>query len=153
MIIKNYINVKLTDKGTTNNAISIIQIDAINLLIILSQSSREIANSLNKQGIFNILKRFLLLHEDIVFSNNDETIKNETNINETVKNSKLISIQIRILLLWRISIHYNLDISNFIPLCSEFHNTLMGLNSNGKYTKEVFYLLETLCKNNLPDDV
>lgn len=153
MIIKNYINVKLTDKGTTNNAISIIQIDAINLLIILSQSSREIANSLNKQGIFNILKRFLLLHEDIVFNNNDETIKNETNINETVKNSKLISIQIRILLLWRISIHYNLDISNFIPLCCEFHNTLMGLNSNGKYTKEVFYLLETLCKNNLPDDV
>lgn len=153
MIIKNYINVKLTDKLTTNNAISIIQIDAINLLIILSQSSREIANSLNKQGIFNILKRFLLLHEDIVFNNNDETIKNETNINETIKNSKLISIQIRILLLWRISIHYNLDISNFIPLCSEFHNTLMGLNNNGKYTKEVFYLLETLCKNNLPDDV
>lgn len=95
------------------------------------------------------MKRFLLLHEDIIFNNNN----NETVNNETVNNSKLISIQIRILLLWRISIHYNLDISNFIPLCSEFHNTLMGLNNNGKYTKEVFYLLETLCKNNLPDDV
>lgn len=110
---------------------------------------------MNKQGVFNILKRFLLLHENIVYQNNTKTSeeKEEEKVIKKNKNDQLKSIQIRILLLWRICLHYNIDTVNIIPLCSEFHDTLMGLNSNGKYLKEVFYLLETLCRKNLPENV
>lgn len=140
MIIDNYINVKLANGGKTKVQ-SVIQINAIKLLIILVQSSKEIAIELDKQGIFNILKRFLLLHEDLVY-NSELISKDESNLS---------SIQISILYLWRLCLNYNIDISQFIPICSEYNNTLLGLNSNGKLTKELFYLLETLCKNDLED--